>query len=456
MNPPIRDDGADGRQCDNGWMSRSLDDWLAYQQTIHPRGIDMGLGRIQEVWQRMGAPRPAPVVITIGGTNGKGSTVAFLGAMLGAGGMRVGTYTSPHILRYNERVRIAGVAVEDATLVAAFERVEAARHEVTLTYFEFGTLAAFEILARAGLEVALLEVGLGGRLDAVNIIEADCAIVVTVDLDHMEYLGSDREAIGREKAGIFRAGQPAIVGEADPPRSLVAHARAVGAHLEVLDEDFGWARRDGALAWWHRGDRPVDAGACGGGAIVHRPLALDGAFQYHNAAAAIAALHALGGRVRWDIHAIERASSAPSSAALLPGRLQHLACNPDVVVDVGHNPQAVRELARWLDERPVAGVTRAVFGALADKDVESVVAALGARIEHWYLAGLDDESPRGEPVARLQERVRAALPDASITGYVDVASALAAARVDASPADRVLAFGSFHVVAPVLRGFGRV
>ena len=438
---------------------KTLADWLAYQQTIHARGIDMGLERVHEVWQRTGAPRPAPVVITVGGTNGKGSTVAFLEAMLRAGGMRVGAYTSPHILRYNERVRVEGIEADDEALVAAFERIEAARGDVTLTYFEFGTLAAFDVFARSSLDVALLEVGLGGRLDAVNIVDADCAVVVTIDLDHMEYLGPDRESIGREKAGIFRAGRPAIVGETDPPKSLLGHAQAIGAHVEVLGRDFGWSPLDGALEWWHRDpdqSRHVAREEESGTQVrITGELALEGAFQYRNAATAVAALHALGQRVRWDARALQKSRSIAAATPLLPGRLQHLASNPDLVVDVGHNPQAARELARWLDRHPVAGMTRAVFGALADKDIEAVAVALGARIERWYLAGLGDESPRGETVARLAARVRAVLPDAALRECPDVPAALAAARTEAGPEDRILAFGSFHVVAPVLRA-GRV
>ncbi len=437
---------------------RTLAEWLDYQQQIHARGIDMGLDRVREVWQRMGASRPAPVVITVGGTNGKGSTVAFLEAMLRGGGMHVGTYTSPHILRYNERVRLDGIEADDEALVAAFERIEAARKDVTLTYFEFGTLAAFEVFARANLDVALLEVGLGGRLDAVNIVDADCAVVVTVDLDHMEYLGPDREAIGREKAGIFRAGRPAIVGETDPPQSLLEHARVIGARVEVLGRDFGWSPQVDALEWWHRDPAqpryvaPVEGAA---EIVLHGELALEGAFQYHNAATAVAALHALGDRVRWDARALQKSCSIATATPLLPGRLQHLGSNPDLVVDVGHNPQAARELARWLDRHPVTGTTHAVFGALADKDIEGVVAALGTRIERWHLAGLTDESPRGETVARLAARVRAVLPDAALFEYPDIPGALAAARATAGADDRILAFGSFHVVAPVLRA-GRV
>ncbi|HET7610572.1 MAG TPA: bifunctional tetrahydrofolate synthase/dihydrofolate synthase [Rhodanobacteraceae bacterium] len=441
---------------------KTLDEWLAYQQTIHARGIDMGLDRVAEVWRRMGAPRPAPVVITVAGTNGKGSVVAFLEAMLRAGGMRVGAYTSPHILRYNERVRMEGAEAGDAALVQAFERVEAARtvdpsRAIPLTYFEFGTLAALEVFARAELDVALLEVGLGGRLDAVNIVDADCAVVVTVDLDHMEYLGPDREAIGREKAGILRAGKPAIVGETSPPASLLGHAQALGARLEVLGRDFGWSPEAEGLVWWHRDPAQARYVAPAEGRasdiVLHGELALEGAFQYRNAATAIAALHALGERVRWSIEAIEKDACARARAGspLLAGRLQHLASAPDLVVDVGHNPQAARELARWLDRHPVAGLTRAVFGALADKDIETVAAALAGRVDRWYLAGLDGESPRGESIERLAARVRVALPAASCSEHPDVESALAAAQGEASADDRILAFGSFHVVAPVLR-----
>ncbi|MGH8118826.1 MAG: bifunctional tetrahydrofolate synthase/dihydrofolate synthase [Rhodanobacteraceae bacterium] len=439
---------------------KTLAEWLAYQQHIHARGVDLGLDRVREVWQRMGAPRPAPVVITVGGTNGKGSTVAFLEAMLRAGGMRVGAYTSPHILRYNERVRIDGAEVHDATLVAAFERVEAARGTTSLTYFEFGTLAAFDIFARAGLGIALLEVGLGGRLDAVNIVDADCAVVVTVDLDHMEYLGPDRESIGREKAGIFRAGRPAIIGETRPPESLLEHARETGARVEMLGRDFGWSPELDRLTWWHRDPAQARYVAppegADSGIMLRGELALEGAFQYHNAAAAVAALNALGARVRWSADALAKTGYGSVGAPFLAGRLQHLGDHPDIVTDVGHNPQAARELAHWLDRHRVAGVLRAVFGALQDKDIEGVAAALGARVGRWYLGGLTDESPRGETIDRLAARVRSALPGARCQEYPGIPAALAAARAEATPDDRILAFGSFHVVGPVLREIHRV
>ena len=435
---------------------KTLGEWLAHQQQVHAHGIHMGLERVREVWRRMGAPRPASTVITVGGTNGKGSTVAFLEAMLRMAGMRVGAYTSPHLLRYNERMRVDGSDVDDATLVDAFERVEAARGNVTLTYFEFGTLAAFDIFARAGLDVALLEIGLGGRLDAVNIVDADCAVVVTVDLDHMEYLGPDREAIGREKAGIFRTGKPAIVGETTPPRPLLDHARTIGANVEVLGRDFGWSPEIDALEWWHRDPaqpRYVAPAERGATIVLHGELVLEGAFQYRNAATAVAALHALGDRVRWNVRALEKPSNGTAATPFLAGRLQHLGERPDLVVDVGHNPQAARELARWLDRHPIAGVTRAVFGALADKDIEGVVLALGSRIDHWYLASLSDESPRGETGARLAARIRAALPAGVCREYPDIPAALACAQAEASSDDRILAFGSFHVVAPVLHAY---
>ncbi len=420
----------------------------------------MSLDRVRVVWQRMGGARPAPVVIIVGGTNGKGSTVAFLEAMLRAGGMRVGAYTSPHLLRYNERVRVDGVQAPDQALVDAFERIEAARGDTTLTYFEFGTLAAFDVFARSGLDVAVLEVGLGGRLDAVNIVDADCAVIATVDLDHMEYLGPDRGSIGREQAGILRAGRPAIVGDANPPPALVDYAHLIGAELEVRGRDFGWAPDVGSLTWWRRDPAQpryvAPAGGPDSGIVLRRQLALEGAFQYHNAAAAIAALHALGARVRWDPRALERPPHPAPAVPFLAGRLQHLAAHPDLVVDVAHNPEAARALAHWLDRHPVAGVTRAVFGALADKDIEGVVAALGTRIARWYLAGLEGESPRGETTVRLAARVGAALPGAVCAEHADIAAALAAARAAARPDDRILAFGSFHVVAPVLREWHRV
>ncbi|MER3546674.1 MAG: bifunctional tetrahydrofolate synthase/dihydrofolate synthase [Rhodanobacteraceae bacterium] len=414
---------------------------MDYQQRIHARRIDLGLERVREVWRRMGASRIARTVITVGGTNGKGSTVAFLEAMLHAGGKRVGAYTSPHILRYNERVRIDGVDSDDGTLIAAFKRSEAARgansaDAIPLTYFEFGTLAAFDVFSQADLDVALLEVGLGGRLDAVNIIDADAAIVTTVDLDHMEYLGNDRMSIGREKAGIFRGGKPAIIGEIDPPRSLLEEAQRIGARIFRNGIDYETRIENNRWYW------------CCGTEELRLPLPiLRAPAQIANAAAAIAALHSLRDSLDWNPEAIARGLRD----ARVAGRLQQIGDAPPVIVDVAHNVQAARELARWLDVNSVAGENHAIFGALADKDIAGIVRALCPYISHWHLAGLETASPRGLPVDELARRVREAVPDAAISEHSNVAAALLAASAQAGQDDRILAFGSFFVVAAVMR-----
>ena len=417
-------------------LHQTLAEWLDYQQRLHALGIDLGLDRVREVWKRMGAPPIARTVITVGGTNGKGSTVGFAEAILRASGNRVGAYTSPHILRYNERVRINGADAGDRALIAAFERIEAARADISLTYFEFGTLAALDLFARANLDVALLEVGLGGRLDAVNILDADAAIVTTVDLDHMEYLGDDRESIGREKAGIFRAGRPAIIGESDPPHSLLSEAQRIGARALRAGHDY-IARMQGDRWIWKSGDTSLEL-----------PLPeLSAPSQLANAAAAIAAVHALRNRLDWNPHAIAQGVRGSRVA----GRLQEIAKAPQVIVDVAHNPQAARELARWLEANPGSGETFAVFGALRDKDVESIVRALQSRFTHWYLAGLEHDSPRGLPVAQLAARVRATAASEPFSEHADVNAALAAARQHAKPNDRILVFGSFFMVAAAMR-----
>lgn len=269
-------------------MTRTLDEWLAYQETTNVHEIELGLDRVRMVWQAMGSPRPAPLVITVGGTNGKGSTVALLEGMLRAAGYRTGCYTSPHLVHYNERVRIDGVNAADEDLVASFERIEAARGTIAQTYFEFGTLAAIDLMARAGVDVAILEVGLGGRLDAVNIIDADAVVITTIDLDHQAWLGNDRDSIGREKAGIARAGRPAVVGELAPPEGLLAALRDTGAQIELAGSSYGWeAPAAGEVGvtwrWLHSDGMSLD---------LPRP-ALAAPVQFANASAAIAALHAL-------------------------------------------------------------------------------------------------------------------------------------------------------------------
>jgi dihydrofolate synthase/folylpolyglutamate synthase len=420
------------------FVMRSLAEWLSYQERTHPRDIELGLDRVRAVWEAMGAPRPAPIVITVGGTNGKGSTVAFLEGMLRAAGYRVGCYTSPHLLRYNERVRIEGDDASDDALVASFERIEAARGAIPQTYFEFGTLAAIDVMARASLDVAVIEVGLGGRLDAVNIIDADIAVVTTIDLDHQDWLGGDRDSIGREKAGIARAGRPAIVGERHPPAGLLEALQGIGAKVVASGDAFSASHDDGRGGWrWSHRD----------GTVLELPRpSLDAPVQVDNAATAIAAIHALGSRLDVSPEAIRQALAG----VRVPGRLQRIAEHPLTLVDVGHNPQAARALAAWLDATPRRGRVRAVYGALADKDVGGVIEALVDRVDHWYLAGLERDTPRGLPSGALAATLAAVRPTAIGTSFEDVASAWEAARAEASADDVLLLFGSFFVAAAAL------
>lgn len=420
----------------------SVDGWLSFQQQLHPHAIALGLDRVGAVWRALGARRPAPTVITVGGTNGKGSTVAFLDAMLRAGGYRCGTYTSPHLLKYNERIAIDGVPVDDPTLSAAFARIEAARADVPLTVFEYGTLAAFLVLAAADLDAAVLEVGMGGRLDAVNLIDADAAIVTTVDLDHQAFLGPDREAIGAEKAPIFRAGRPAVIGDVAPPASVLEHAAAIGARALRRGVEFDVAVAEHGRSWaW--------IGADGTLLELPLPLHLPGAIQITNAGNAIAALRSLFPQIVID----DAAAAAGVRDARLLGRLTRIGVGPETFVDVAHNPQAARVLAGWLAEQPPA-TTAAVFAALGDKDIAGVVSALEAQAERWFLAPLDRSSARGLPVDALAARVAAVIAEARIERCGSVADAIAAARHAVGAQGRVIVFGSFLTVAAALAGDG--
>jgi dihydrofolate synthase / folylpolyglutamate synthase len=414
---------------------RSLADWLSAIEARHPTEIEMGLDRVGAVYARMDCGRPAAQVITIAGTNGKGSTVAFVEAIARAAGWRVGAYTSPHLLAYNERVRIDGVDVDDAALVEAFEAVEAARGDTPLTYFETGTLAALWLFARAELDLAVLEVGLGGRLDAVNIVEPDVAVITTVGLDHQDWLGNDVETIGLEKAGIARAWKPLIVGDTDPPASVLRHAYRIGAVAVRGGSDFLYAPTDAGTWTW----REV-------GFEVELPMpTLAAPVQLRNAAVAIAAIRAL------DRDLDDAALAAGIAGANVAGRLQRFERDGvDVVVDVAHNPQAAQALADWLIAAPAAGRTVAVYAALADKDAAGVVGALAPSIAHWHLAGSTVAGARGQDAATLRARLSEVLDD-DVTGHVDVATALSAALAEAAPGDRVLVFGTFHAAAAALQ-----
>ncbi|WP_440985707.1 bifunctional tetrahydrofolate synthase/dihydrofolate synthase [Xanthomonas sontii] len=410
----------------------TLPEWLAYIERQHPQDIAMGLERVRAVAARMHLTKPAKHVITVGGTNGKGSTVAFVEAIARAAGWRVGSYTSPHLLRYNERVRIDGDEASDADLVTAFAAVEAARGDTALTYFEYGTLAALWLFQQAKLELAVLEVGLGGRLDAVNLVDADVAVITTVDIDHTDWLGTDREAIGAEKAGIARPWKPLVLGEIDPPSSVLRRAYAIGANALRAGSDFFHEPIDADRWRW----RDV-------GTELQLPLPqLRAPVQRANAATAIAALRALRRSLPRNAYA------EGIGAARLRGRLQPCVRDGvEVLVDVGHNPQAARELATALQAQPVAGRTCAVFAALADKDAAGVVDALAAQVDAWHLAGLAGN--RGQSAAQLRARL-AGTAAAEAGGAESVAQALQSVLAQAQPGDRVLVFGSFHTAAEAL------
>ncbi|HEB99528.1 MAG TPA: bifunctional tetrahydrofolate synthase/dihydrofolate synthase [Thiotrichales bacterium] len=407
---------------------QTLAEWLAWLEGLDPARIELGLGRMRTVHERLGPGPLARILVTVGGTNGKGSLVALFESVAQAAGLRVGAYTSPHIERYNERVRIDGRPVSDEALVEAFRQVEAARGKVPLTYFEFGTLAAFCCFAREPLDLALLEVGLGGRLDAVNVVDADCALLGQIALDHLDWLGPDREAVGREKAGILRPGRPAICADPRPPASVRAAADK-GALLRVAGEDFRWqVHGDGRWDW---------QGMSAAWRALPSP-GLAGRHQYGNAAAVLAALEALGGRLPVPEAAIREGLAR----ARLPGRFEIVAEAPQLVLDVAHNPAAAEALAGVLGERPVAGRTLALYAALEDKSVAGVVAALQPRIDRWHLAGLD--VPRGLSASALARRLPSGLDPVL---HDRVSDALEAALAEAGPEDRVLVFGSFFTVA---------
>ena len=412
-------------------MKRSLDQWLAYQLGTHPQPIAMGLERVRLVAERLQLERLPCPVITVGGTNGKGSTVAYIEAIARVSGYRVGAFTSPHFLRYNERIRIDGAEVSDAELIDAFEAIETARAETPLTYFEFGTLAALFLFARAGLDLAVLEVGLGGRLDAVNLIDADVAVITTVDLDHQAYLGNDRESIGFEKAGIMRAGRPCILGEKDPPSSVLRHAYENGVYCIRAYSDYLIDRFESHWVWREPGfslDLPYPQ--------------LQAPAQIQNAACAIAALRAS------SLNVPDAAWAAGVAEARVTGRLQRWRTDPEVILDVAHNPQSVAQLEDWLQINPKPTV--AVFSALKDKDIAGMLARLAPFIGFWHVAVLSEPADRVMTAGDWQQKLSAALPASVYRIHPDVASAYAAALAENS-GQRILVFGSFHTLEAVMR-----
>jgi dihydrofolate synthase / folylpolyglutamate synthase len=414
-----------------------LDDWLAHCERLHPKTIELGLDRVRAVARRMQISFACPV-ITVAGTNGKGSTCAMLEAIALQAGYKTGVYTSPHLVHFEERCRLRGEIVRGDDLVPHFERVEAAREGVSLTYFEFTTLAILDLMAASALDVAILEVGLGGRLDAVNILDTDCAIVTSIDLDHMEFLGPDRESIGREKAGIMRTGRPAIVSDPVPPHSVVDHAADIGADLWRLGRDFNYSGDRQQWAWAGRGRRYAG---------LAYP-ALRGANQLLNASGVLAAFEALRGRLPVTAQAVRNGLAMVE----LPGRFQVIPGQPALVLDVAHNPHSVAALTANLDAMGFFPTTHAVFGAMADKDLETMFRKLAAIVDRWYFTDLP--LARAETAQGLLARWSAlgVRPEVTASTHATPMEALHAAAANADPADRIVVFGSFHTVGGVLQG----
>jgi dihydrofolate synthase / folylpolyglutamate synthase len=413
----------------------TLQDWLAHCERLHPKTIELGLERSRTVADRMGLAFDCPV-ITVAGTNGKGSTCAMLEAIALQSGYRTGVYTSPHLVHFEERCRIHGEIVKAAELVAHFEKVEAARQDVSLSYFEFTTLAIMSLMAASNLDVAILEVGLGGRLDTVNIIDTDCAVITSIDLDHMEYLGPDRESIGREKAGIMRAGKPAIVGDPMPPQSVLDHAAEVGADLWTLGRDFNFSGDKLQWGWAGRGRRYAG---------LAYP-ALRGANQLINASGVLAALESLRERLPVTAQAVRNGLALVE----LPARFQIVPGQPTLVLDVAHNPHSVAALAANLDAMGFFPTTHAVFGAMADKDLAPMLKKMGPLVDRWYFTDLP--TPRADTAAGLQAKWQAqeTRRDVAASTHTGPMEALRAAVEAADPADRIVVFGSFYTVGGVL------
>ena len=415
----------------------SLDEWLAYQSQLNPRAIDLGLDRLRAMLERLKWSRPTAAVITVAGTNGKGSVVTTCAAILAACGCKVGVFTSPHFRDYRERIRVNGALVETGALIGAFERIEAARGEIPLTFFEYNTLAALLLFEAAVLDVWVLEIGLGGRLDAVNVIDPDVAVVVSIGMDHQDYLGSSLERIGREKAGIFRAGKPAILGNRDLPGSVADTAVSVGAKLKRLGTEFDGTRTEDG--WNYRGmrwDLPNLP-----------PPALFGEAQYDNAATAVAAVEEL---TMLSMITPQGISSGLKSVQLT-GRFQLIPAKggvgPEWILDVAHNPDAALVLANNLQALPMGPRTFAVCGILADKDAVAIIGELRGSFDRWWLVSTNGE--RGRSAAALESCVAAGL-DAPAIALDSVPEACAAAAAAAGDGDRIVVFGSFHTVGPAL------
>lgn len=420
---------------------RTLGEWLAYLEQLHPSAIDMGLERSQQVAARLGLGRPAPRVITVTGTNGKGSTCAFVAALLQAQGLKVGVYSSPHLLRYNERVQLNGVEATDEQLCEAFAALDAGRGETSLTYFEMGTLAAFWLFEREQLDAVVLEVGLGGRLDTVNVVDADLALVTSIGVDHVDYLGDTRESVAYEKAGIFRQGKPALCGDLDPPQTLLDKVRELDCPFFLRGRDFSLEVADDQWSW-----RGVDAR--GQGVELHGLPLLN--LPMENAALALQAYLLLD--LPWNAGQIADTLQRTQVVGRLDRRsFEWQGKRLNLLLDVGHNPHAAQYLARRLVCQAPAGRRLAVFGLLSDKDLDGVVAPLLGNVQSWAVAPLDT------PRTRTADEVQVVLQNlgATVTSHASVSAALEAQCAVATAEDEILLFGSFYCVAEALEWLAR-
>lgn len=424
---------------------KTLNEWLAHLETAHSAGlIDMGLARVNEVKQKMQLNPQCPIVV-VGGTNGKGSVCAFLSQIYKQAGFKVGTLTSPHLIRFNERIAIDTQPVSDQTIINAFERIENARGEISLTYFEFNTLAAVDIFMHEQVDVMILEVGLGGRLDAVNIFDADCAVVTSVDLDHQIYLGDTIEKVAFEKAGILRAGKPAVCGQNPPPESLREYAEKIGADLLVTERDFSFTKLENQQ--WSYRFHPVQGSLFGENFKRNRnslPIpALRGSYQLGNAAVALAVIECLTNKLPIDIGAIKRGLLLVEN----PGRFQVLPGRPLVILDVGHNPHAAKAMRQSLIALPFSEKRTAVFSILTDKDIDSVLEIVKDQFDEWFVAPLN--LPRGRSLEEMKSKL-AEHNIGNVTGFENIQAAYQAAWSAATENDRIVVFGSFHTVAEVM------
>ena len=413
----------------------TLDQWLDWQETLHPREIELGLARIRSVWRRLKPNGLECPVITVAGTNGKGSCVAMLATIYRQAGYRVGVYTSPHLIRYNERITLDGEAVDDRRLCEVFDVIDRARGDTTLTYFEFGTLAALSIFAEEKPDLVILEVGLGGRLDAVNIIDADLALITMIDLDHTEWLGETREEIGREKAGIMRPGRPVVLADPNMPASVFAAAEQIGADAYAQGKDFTYAETSSGWRW-----------SGPDGVSIDLPIPeLTGQGQISNASAVVMACHCL--RTRLDCP--DGALAAGLAKARLAGRQQLVSGSPNFLLDVAHNPHAVESLRNYLSQRQLAGRVNAVFGVLRGKDAAQIASLMGDIVTEWHL--MDLTGSRGRTSSELADTFKASGIKAPIKTYATVADAMDGARASSEGEDLILVFGSFLVVGEAMR-----